>query len=254
MAAREKDEVRTGRRSLRKKALGAHAASSAKASPGQRVAPEDLRDCEEAGRTLWPRIVEEKSTFSTSRRMAGRNQMRWYALRFSRIVISSSAPDESAVVGRGQLDGESAQSSDEARRTVGPGGGRQHRLGDGLRGEVARQQQHRTMSSAQGRTSKSYRLKHSSIGGLLASRSFRSFSSCVSSLATISSPVRSTSPRCLSLGRYCSSVPGGWIGSLRAGRRSQSAVGGKVGATTRLDALGLRAGGERASGMVSSRP
>lgn len=55
------------------------------------------------------------------------------------------------------------------------------------------------------------------------------------------------------MGRYCSSVPGGWIGSLRAGRRSQSAVGGKVGVTTRLDALGLRAEGERASGMVSSR-
>lgn len=33
---------------------------------------------------------------STLRRIAGRNQMRWYALRFSRIVISSSAPEESA--------------------------------------------------------------------------------------------------------------------------------------------------------------
>lgn len=30
----------------------------------------------------------------TSRRMRGRNQMRWYAPRFSRIVISSSDPDE----------------------------------------------------------------------------------------------------------------------------------------------------------------
>lgn len=64
------------------------------------------------------------------------------------------------------------------------------------------------------RTSKSYKLRHSSRGGLSCTRCFRAFSSEVSSLATISRPERSTGPRCFSFGKYCSRVPGGWIGSL----------------------------------------
>lgn len=65
-------------------------------------------------------------------------------------------------------------------------------------------------------TSKSYKLRHSSRGGLSCTRCFRAFSSDVSSLATISRPERSTGPRCFSFGKYCSRVPGGWIGSLLA--------------------------------------
>lgn len=77
-----------------------------------------------------------------------------------------------------------------------------------------------------GRTSKSYRLRHSSSGGFSSARCFRAFSSLVSSLGLISMPVRSTGPRCFSFGRYCSRVPGGWIGSLQRGRgESESRTG-----------------------------
>ena len=61
--------------------------------------------------------------------------------------------------------------------------------------------------------SKSMRLKHAVNGGIRRTLSSRSYSSGSINFSTLSTVFMSTSPRCLGLGRYLSSVSGGWIGS-----------------------------------------